>query len=976
MCHNIIKFFQKRPNTTRQLQPSKAIKLIGGLVFGLAIFILLISSTGHIASASNYSNFNEKNPVQLLQVGPTPTITVQSLVTTTTAPALNPRITPVSVYSFTIADLGYDDVTLSSPFDTSQYSFRLPQNWAIQSDGILNLDLSYFYYQITSDEFPNFFGNLTVEFNGQILDVFRIDEEIDTLRLSIPLPQSLLADPDRNVHTVRLLFDAAFLCEVPHKADLLILSSSSISLNYQQRLPTIDLSLYPAPFFQRSFEPDIVRFVLPDQPDSTELTAAAGVAAKLGMLTNNRINITATRDIDLLSEFPPGGEASPNHIFLLGQPARNQAIQSVLDLVETPISLHQRNLDMVAQSPSLISHGQTFSYYFTVTNTLDRAATVSLISTQPKFTNLVECQPNCQSDLAAETISWEASMLPPTESRAFNLTLQATDALTTELVQAVATLFEAELGPINTVTVNADVISENPSPAPAFTEPLPTANFFVYNGLAVPDNDGVIQEFISPWNQGEVVLMMSGLTEVAVARAARAMSSEANFPGLQGEVALISDFHKILDSHPPKELAIDMTLAEISDRSNEDIFGGQNLEDIGFYSRDLLQEIDYQFSLPGNWDITEEAYLDLSFLHSQTIDLQKSALTVLVNSLPVSTIALTEETSGRKPIRIDLGAAIFKPGQENLLTLLVDLRLIDRCVPDQAERTWFIINEPDSILHLPRNIVPAPPLDFRYLPAPFDTTTTMSNTIFVPPRTPTSEDWLTLLQLSAGLGALVDGQTLYPQVSFGEPISETMLSNYDIIAFGLPTENNLLQAINSALPQPFIPGLNQIDQQIDDVILRLPEGTNLGYLQLLESPWNNDRALLALTGTSPDGLSWAIDIFLNRYRRLSGNLAMVTANRLEVLDTRLLTSRGAPGAVATVIATMVPEASSAPIAPPTATPTVVATRADMSTAESEPLQSRSELPSWLVPFVGFNVVVVVVIFGIVLWQTRKKRSVL
>ncbi|MBE7472363.1 MAG: hypothetical protein HS114_24805 [Anaerolineales bacterium] len=50
-------------------------------------------------------------------------------------------------FSISLAALGYNQTTLNSPIDITEYSFRLPDNWLIENDGRLELDLSYTYNQ-------------------------------------------------------------------------------------------------------------------------------------------------------------------------------------------------------------------------------------------------------------------------------------------------------------------------------------------------------------------------------------------------------------------------------------------------------------------------------------------------------------------------------------------------------------------------------------------------------------------------------------------------------------------------------------------------------------------------------------------------------------------------------------------------------------------------------------------------------------
>jgi hypothetical protein len=50
-----------------------------------------------------------------------------------------------------------------------------------------------------------------------------------------------------------------------------------------------DLALYPVPFFERPLEYPPVYFVLPDNPSTTDLSAAATIAAGLGKSSNGEI---------------------------------------------------------------------------------------------------------------------------------------------------------------------------------------------------------------------------------------------------------------------------------------------------------------------------------------------------------------------------------------------------------------------------------------------------------------------------------------------------------------------------------------------------------------------------------------------------------------------------------------------------------------------------------------------------------------
>ena len=60
-----------------------------------------------------------------------------------------------------------------------------------------------------------------------------------------------------------------------------------------------------------------------------------------------------------------------------------------------------------------------------------------------------------------------------------------------------------------------------------------------------------------------------------------------------------------------------------------------------------------------------------------------------------------------------------------------------------------------------------------------------------------------------------------------------------------------------SLPQSFIIDTDTIQSQVGNVVFHLPNDLDLGYLQLIPSNWSPNYGLLALTGTSDLGVTWA-----------------------------------------------------------------------------------------------------------------------
>ena len=87
-----------------------------------------------------------------------------------------------------------------------------------------------------------------------------------------------------------------------------------------------------------------------------------------------------------------------------------------------------------------------------------------------------------------------------------------------------------------------------------------------------------------------------------------------------------------------------------------------------------------------------------------------------------------------------------------------------------------------------------------------------------------------------------------------------------------------LSWINASLPAPFAPSSDIAVERGMRVTYRLPEGTDLGYVQLLSSPWNSARTILAVMGSSDKGLTWAGNAITDpRWRSRSGRSSWAAA---------------------------------------------------------------------------------------------------
>jgi len=869
----------------------------------------------------------------------------------TPSPETEPEPTPspeteLDQFRVTLNELGYGERVLKDYVAQTGYTFVLPETWELQEGSYLELDFSYTYQALeTQDDLFGLatFGTLTVLLDGEVRRVITLEtSRVQHQHVGLGLPPDLLNDATTREHTVSLLLDASHPCELPHRVELVVHSESFFSFRYTRRPLLPDLGVYPRPFYQRAFDPDAVWFILPGQPSQPEIAGAIGVGAKLGELTGGRMVISTTTDLAGMENLESGVWRA-DHLILIGRPDTNKFIPFLNERTVLPISLQPRQLGLVGQGPGSASPGDVLTYTFTVTNTTPQLTSpLVLTGLLPLHARLVACEPACDTALV-DRVSWSLDPLAPGRAATVVLTLQLADTLTSFVAENTIILSDREGTPLNTrtLTTTVDALAKNVINATATDQ---SDYFFVKDNQPIPETDGVVQEIVSPWNPDRAILMITGLTDEAVYKACQAMSTEAEFPGMAGPAASVS----LVRFSPPvsKTLNAEVTLSDLG-YGDKTVYGTS------------AQAIDYWFFLPVDWRLTEGAYVELMFSHSSVIDETSSSINLLFNGTPLSGEVLDRSNATNGLVKVFLSGSQAKPGANNRLTIQVDMNLEDPCAEFTRDQIWLTVRR-DSRLYLDHRQRDDLAVDLDYFPIPFGSRSDLADLLFVLPPAPEPVDIEGALRLAAALGNMTNGKAFSPAVVLGDAETRT-LSDYHIIALGRPSANPLIQQINAHLPQPFVPGTDNIEQRIDDVIFRLPPGVSLGYIQLLESPWNEERALLAVTGTTEEGVEWAVPWLTNSSLRwqLAGNLAMTDGDEVHTIDTRRLTSSGEAEALATIVPGLTPVATVAVTPTPTET--------------SIPTTSTSTRPGWLMPVVAFMVLAVIVTFVVAIQQARRKR---
>lgn len=451
---------------------------------------------------------------------------------------------------------------------------------------------------------------------------------------------------------------------------------------------------------------------------------------------------------------------------------------------------------------------------------------------------------------------------------------------------------------------------------------------------AAPD-DGIIQMAVSPWDSAHMVLVVGGSSDAGLIKAAQALSSGSLRAGGTPGLALVSDVKTAVET---PNVPNDRTFADLGYVAPVVMSG------IGLRSEDFI------FFLPPGKTSGNDAYFDLVFNHSSTLDYGRSGINVLLNGLSVGSVRLSDATTKTTTSRISLPAYALHSGS-NVLTIEANHVPYDYCTNITLNNLWTAI-APTSLVHVPlmdaaANLTPAAGL-VTY-PYPFISDPNLATmAIVVPANDPTA--WNVAGKLAASLGQFTRGSLVTLTTVFGDAVPDAVKQNMDLLVVGRPSALPIVSELGDAMPAPFEAGKDTATEKGFQVTYRIPEGSSLGYVEWLTAPYNGGRTILGVLGSSADGLVWAGNALTDGKLRskLGGNFAVISGQQVLTSDTRM--------SVGSLQATVVPETTAV-----AATPVPVAAGAVANN-------------SWVLPVLIVSSALIILILVILVINSLRKKQ--
>src|SRR5690349_10098001 len=247
----------------------------------------------------------------------------------------------------TFGELGFQETSLVSPFDSTRVLFSIPANWRLVPGGEVQLE-----YEVTltgadvgliGTEQNPYGGSLSITFNDQLVSTIELNE-LGTRTMTLSLPaESLTSVRDDGRHQLTIALNAQFSCLYNIRALVVIKPTSTFKLPFEVSSPLLDLSRLPVPFHLRNaLLPDKTLVVIPNEPDVNEMQAALNLMAGFGSLVGETFDFGLTTAEELNDDLL----AASNLIFV-GRPEQFDLLSDV----QFPLAVADKSFtDLPAES--------------------------------------------------------------------------------------------------------------------------------------------------------------------------------------------------------------------------------------------------------------------------------------------------------------------------------------------------------------------------------------------------------------------------------------------------------------------------------------------------------------------------------------------------------------------------------------------------------------------------------------------------
>lgn len=324
-------------------------------------------------------------------------------------------------------------------------------------------------------------------------------------------------------------------------------------------------------------------------------------------------------------------------------------------------------------------------------------------------------------------------------------------------------------------------------------------------------------------------LVVTSKDESLLIKAGRLMASRELMSQLRKDLKVVTNATDVVN--PAPAISSNITFTETGDKLT-----GPN-----------HQEQTYFVSLPSNRSIADDGRISLDFRYAANLDFNRSLVTVSINNTPIGSKKLTKELANGDVLDLSVPQSLNISGNFTV-TVAFDLELASMlCTPNKEEMPWAYISK-ESLMRL--NTKDRTDLLLSNYPYPFLRDGIFNRVAVVLPKEKDDYTYRSLGNVFNMLGQFAGGNT--GDVHFySDNAAADNLKDNNIIAIGSYKNNKVIRDNNGKLFFKYNKdGLAFLSNE--KMALDEQYGAAIGTLQLLESPYESGRGLLAVTAVSSE----------------------------------------------------------------------------------------------------------------------------
>lgn len=312
---------------------------------------------------------------------------------------------------------------------------------------------------------------------------------------------------------------------------------------------------------------------------------------------------------------------------------------------------------------------------------------------------------------------------------------------------------------------------------------------------------------------------------------------------------------------------------KIENSSNNRVY----IEDLG-YENILLkgpftQEIVFDLNTPKSKIVSAGSKIKINFRYSENIDFERSLATIYINDVPIGSKKLQIDKSNNDILELTLPKEVLNKNYYQV-KISFNLNIKDlACVTRDMDTPWAYVDKNSYIEFVYKN---NENIHFSSYPYPFVSNFMFNDLSIVVPENMNSKELTDVANIVAYIGQDVK----YNKGNFNVvKYSDFKTKSKNLIIIGTPSNNKVIKDINKDLNIKFNKEFSGYENN-DDIVFIDKMSSEVASIQLIASPYSNDKDAMVISSTNMNDLNLAKEFItkIDNMKSLKGDTVVLYKN--------------------------------------------------------------------------------------------------